>query len=65
MGSAVNQAIRQIGSVIGVAIIVLLLGHATVQRADFNAVYSLQIGLALLTAAFSAMVDTRPAVRPS
>ena len=32
VGSAVNQAIRQIGSVIGVAIIVLLLGHATVQR---------------------------------
>jgi len=65
VGSAVNQAIRQIGSVIGVAIIVLLLGHSSVQRADFDAVYSLQIGLALLTAAFSAMVDTRPAARPS
>ena len=65
VGRAVNQAIRQIGSVIGVAIIVLLLGHATVQRADFQAVYALQIGLALLTAAFSAMVDTRPVARPS
>ena len=65
VGSAVNQAIRQIGSVIGVAIIVLLLGHSSVQRADFDAVYSLQIGLAILTAAFSAMVDTRPAARPS
>ena len=65
VGSAVNQAIRQIGSVIGVAIIVLLLGHATVQRSDFDAVYALQMGLALLTAALCAMVDTRPAVRPA
>jgi EmrB/QacA subfamily drug resistance transporter len=63
VGSAVNQAIRQIGSVIGVAIIVLLLGHATVQRGDFDAVYALQIGLALLTATLCAMVDTRPAAR--
>ena len=33
VGSAVNQATRQIGSVLGVAITVLLLGHAGVQRA--------------------------------
>jgi EmrB/QacA subfamily drug resistance transporter len=65
VGSAVNQAIRQIGSVIGVAIIVLLLGHATVQRSDFDAVYALQIAFALMTAALCAMVNTRPAVRPA
>jgi MFS family permease len=65
VGSAVNQATRQIGSVIGVAIIVLLLGHATVQRSDFDAVYALHIVLALLTAALCAMVNTRPAVRPA
>jgi hypothetical protein len=59
VGSAVNQSIRQISSVIGVAIIVLLLGHAAVQRSDFDAVYALQIGLALLTAALCAMVDAR------
>jgi MFS family permease len=63
VGSAVNQATRQIGSVIGVAITVLLLGHATVQRGDFDAVYGLHIVLALLTAALCAMVNTRPAVR--
>jgi EmrB/QacA subfamily drug resistance transporter len=63
VGSAVNQAIRQIGSVIGVAVIVLLLGHATVQRSDFDAVYALQIGLALLTAALCAMVNTRPTMK--
>jgi EmrB/QacA subfamily drug resistance transporter len=65
VGSAVNQATRGIGSVIGVAIIVLLLGHGTVQRSDFDAVYALHIGLALLTAALCVMVNTRPATRPA
>jgi EmrB/QacA subfamily drug resistance transporter len=65
VGSAVNQATRQIGSVIGVAIIVLLLGHGAVQRSDFDAVYALHIGLALLTAGLCVMVNTRPAVRPA
>jgi EmrB/QacA subfamily drug resistance transporter len=65
LGSAVNQAARQIGGSIGVAITVMLLGHAALQRADFNAVYGLHIGLALLTAALCAVVRTRPAPRPS
>jgi len=60
VGSAVNQATRQIGAVIGVALTVLLLGHGVVQRSDFNAVYSLHIGLALLTAALCLFVNTRP-----
>jgi hypothetical protein len=64
VGSAVNQATRQIGAVIGVAITVLLLGHGVVQRSDFNAVYGLHIGLALLTAVLCAFVNTRPAPRP-
>jgi MFS family permease len=65
VGSAVNQATRQIGAVIGVAITVLLLGHGVVQRSDFNAVYGLHIGLALLTALLCLFVNTRPAPRPS
>jgi EmrB/QacA subfamily drug resistance transporter len=65
VGSAVNQATRAIGSVIGVAITVLLLGHATVVRSDFDAVYAVHIGLALLTAALCLMVNTRPAARPA
>ncbi|WP_372525671.1 DHA2 family efflux MFS transporter permease subunit [Piscinibacter sp.] len=65
VGSAVNQATRQIGAVIGVAITVLLLGHGVVQRSDFNAVYGLHIGLALLTAVLCAFVNTRPAPRPA
>jgi len=60
VGSAVNQATRQIGAVIGVAITVLLLGHGIPQRGDFNGVYALHIALALLTAAFCLFVRTRP-----
>ena len=63
VGSAVNQATRQIGAVIGVAITVLLLGHGVVQRSDFDAVYGLQIGLALLTALLCLLVKTRPAAK--
>jgi EmrB/QacA subfamily drug resistance transporter len=61
VGSAVNQATRQIGSVLGVALTVLLLGHAGLQRADFTPLYACHIALALLTAAFCLPVDTRPA----
>lgn len=65
VGSAVNQATRQIGSVIGVAITVLLLGHSAVQRSDFTALYGVQVGLALLTAALCVFVSTRSAARPA
>jgi EmrB/QacA subfamily drug resistance transporter len=60
VGSAVNQATRQIGSVLGVAITVLLLGHAGLQHADFMLLYGLHVGLALLTAVLCLPVDTRP-----
>jgi EmrB/QacA subfamily drug resistance transporter len=63
VGSAVNQATRQIGAVIGVAITVLLLGHGTVERASFDSVYGLHVGLALVTAAICAFVNTRPPLR--
>lgn len=65
VGSAVNQATRQIGAVIGVAITVLLLGHGAVQRGDFDAVYGLHVALALLTALLCVFVNTRPAPRPA
>ncbi|MFT3956727.1 MAG: MFS transporter [Piscinibacter sp.] len=63
VGSAVNQATRQIGSVLGVAITVALLGHSVVQRGDFDALYGLHALLALTTAALSLAIDTRPAQR--
>jgi EmrB/QacA subfamily drug resistance transporter len=60
VGSAVNQATRQVGSVLGVAITVLVLGHAVVQRSDFTLLYALHVTLALITAAFCLPVNTRP-----
>lgn len=60
VGSAVNQAIRQIGAVIGVAIAVSLIGHATVTAADFAPLYWGQIALALTTALLCLPVNTRP-----
>jgi EmrB/QacA subfamily drug resistance transporter len=65
VGSAINQATRQIGAVIGVAITVLLLGHGELERASFDALYALLIALALVTALFCAFVQTRPAARPA
>jgi len=65
VGSAVNQATRQIGAVIGVAITVVLLGHGVLQRGDFDALYKWHIGLALLTALLCTLVNTRPAAAAS
>lgn len=61
VGGAINQAIRQVGSVMGVALTVLLLGSAGLQRADFNSVYLCHVGLALLTAALCLPINTLPA----
>jgi EmrB/QacA subfamily drug resistance transporter len=61
VGSAVNQATRQIGSVLGVAITVSMLGHADLVRSDFGTLYAWHVGLALLTAALCLPIDTRPA----
>ncbi len=66
IGSAVNQAVRQMGAVLGVALTVVLVGHAAPQLASFKTLFSVQIGLMLLTALLSAPVDTRPhVVRPA
>jgi EmrB/QacA subfamily drug resistance transporter len=61
VGSAVNQATRQIGSVLGVAVTVLLLGHAVLQRSDFTPLYALHVTLGILTALLCLPVNTRPA----
>ena len=61
IGSAVNQATRQIGSVIGVALIVMLLGNGVVTRTAFNTVYGAHVALALITAVLCAFVQTRRA----
>lgn len=60
VGSAVNQAVRQIGGVLGVALTVAIIGEARFDLADFEAVGWAQIALALAVAAASLAVDTRP-----
>ena len=64
VGSAVNQAVRQIGAVFGVALTVVLVGHAAPSLADFHSVFLVQISLMLLTAVLCIPVDTRPRRRP-
>lgn len=63
VGSAVNQATRQIGSVLGVALTVLLLGHLSTSHDQFAPTYSIHIGLALLTALLCLAVNTHPATK--
>ena len=63
VGSAVNQAVRQMGAVLGVAVTVALVGHTNPQLADFRHLYAAHIVLALLTALICLRVDTRPVAR--
>jgi EmrB/QacA subfamily drug resistance transporter len=63
VGSAVNQATRQLGSVLGVAVTVLLVGHAGLTHADFAPLYSMHVALALLTGALCLAVKTRPVAK--
>ncbi|MEC4595930.1 MFS transporter [Burkholderia vietnamiensis] len=65
VGSAVNQAIRQMGSVFGVALTVAITGNAITRLAEFHTLCYLQIALALATAILCAPVDTRPRVLAS
>jgi EmrB/QacA subfamily drug resistance transporter len=59
IGSAVNQAVRQVGAVLGVALAIVLIGRSPT-LASFQTVFHWQLGLALLTAVFVWPVDTRP-----
>ena len=60
VGAAVNQATRQVGSVMGVAITVGLLGHASLVRTDFTWFYVLHASLALATGLLCLAVNTKP-----
>lgn len=60
VGSAVNQSVRQMGAVFGVALTVAITGHTTLSLAAFRTLCYLQIGFGLATALLCAPVDTRP-----
>jgi len=63
VGSAVNQSIRQIGSVLGVSATVAIVGHNAPRVLDFQHLYAAHIGLATLTALICLRVDTHPSRR--
>jgi EmrB/QacA subfamily drug resistance transporter len=60
VGSAINQAMRQIGTVIGVSITVLFLAKSQLQIADFKPTYLIHIALALMTAVMCIPINTHP-----
>lgn len=63
VGSAVNQAIRQIGIVLGVALTVLALGKPVIGWLDFQPLYFGYALLAILTAVIGAFLG--PALSPA
>lgn len=63
VGSAINQAVRQMGGVLGVAATVTFVGHASPQVADFRSLYLTHMALALITAMLCLRVDTAPLKR--
>jgi EmrB/QacA subfamily drug resistance transporter len=65
VGSAVNQSIRQMGSVFGVALTIAITGKSMVDLATFHTLCYLQIVLGLATAILCAPVDTRSRVLAS
>jgi EmrB/QacA subfamily drug resistance transporter len=60
VGSAVNQAIRQFGSVLGVAFTVVLVGHAAITLSDFQSLSLTYAALAAMTGVICLRVQTRP-----
>jgi len=60
VGSAVNQALRQFGSVIGVALTVVIAGGTNFDLAAFHSLTLTYAALAALTAVLCLPVNTRP-----
>lgn len=65
VGSAVNQAVRQMGSVLGVALTIAIAGRADLTLAELHTLCRVEIVLALATAIVCAPVDTRPRKAPA
>jgi MFS family permease len=60
IGSAVNQATRQIGSVLGVALTVVLIGRHDLLFTDFRMFYAWILAFTILTGVLCLAVNTRP-----
>lgn len=59
-GSAVNQAVRQFGSVLGVALTVVLVGHGHLSLPEFQTLSLTYAALAMVTALICLGVRTQP-----
>jgi EmrB/QacA subfamily drug resistance transporter len=60
VGSGVNQAIRQFGTVLGVSLTFAILGDAPNAVAPFHGIYQLMIASGLSVSVLSLGIDTRP-----
>jgi MFS family permease len=67
VGSAVNQTVRQLGAVLGVALVIALLGSPSpAELLDaFDRIFWLLAAGGVATAVFSLAIDTRPQPRPA
>jgi EmrB/QacA subfamily drug resistance transporter len=67
VGSAVNQTVRQIGSVLGVALVIALLGSSNPSELleAFDRIFYLLAAGGVATAIFSLAIDTKPQTRPA
>lgn len=65
IGSAVNQAIRQLGAVLGVALVIALLGRPSPSQvlSAFDRIFALLIVCGLLTSLISMGINTKPKER--
>jgi MFS family permease len=60
VGSAINHAVRQIGTVMGVSLTVLLLAKPALEITDFHHLYLIHIVLALFTMLLCIPINTHP-----
>lgn len=60
VGSAINHAVRQVGTVVGVSLTVLMLAKSDLQIADFHRIYAIHIMLALATMLLCIPIYTHP-----
>jgi MFS family permease len=63
VGSAANQAIRQIGSVLGVALVIAVVGKASASIDSFRTLYMTLILAGALTSMISMRIRTMPSMR--
>src|SRR5690349_20627147 len=67
LGSAINQAVRQIGSVIGVGLVIALLGrtHGSNEVAGFRSVAAILVAGRVLTSPVCLGIKTGPRAAPA